>query len=325
MQTGDSLFMTNKSVQTNLEGKLILKVKPFLKWAGGKGQLLKQFEKYYPKELKEGKITKYCEPFIGSGAVFYHIMQTYDIKESLIIDVNQELILAYKTIKKDVEGLIHSLANLEDTYLAKKKEERKAFFYEVRESFNNNLEKINFDRFANNWIERTMQTIFLNRTCFNGLFRVNSKGEFNVPFGDHVNPKICNGTNLREVSELLQNTKIKRGDYSISEEYIDSKTFVYFDPPYRPLNKTSHFTSYSKFEFTDDEQNELALFFKKMDEKGAKLLLSNSDPKNEDPEDNFFEDAYQSYKINRVKASRSINSKADKRGKINELLITNLK
>ena len=211
----------------------------------------------------------------------------------------------------------------ENTYLAKNQEERKEFFYGIRELFNNNLKKMDFDKFENNWIERTMQTIFLNRTCFNGLFRVNSKGEFNVPFGDHVNPKICNSANLRQVSVLLQNTQIKRGDYSISEEFIDSETFVYFDPPYRPLNKTSHFTSYSKFEFTDDEQRELALFFKKMNSRGAKLLLSNSDPKNENPKDNFFENEYKTYKINRVRASRSINSKAHKRGKINELVITN--
>ena len=309
--------------QTTLDGSKITRAKPFLKWAGGKGQLLKQFEKYYPKELKEGKITKYCEPFIGSGAVFYHIMQTYDIQESLIIDVNQELILAYQTIKKDVESLIKSLSALEKKYLAKEQEERKDFFYETREAFNSNLEKIDFDNFSDIWIERTMQTIFLNRTCFNGLFRVNSKGGFNVPFGDHKNPRICYDENLQSISKLIQNTTILKGDFTMSKDFIDSNTFVYFDPPYRPLNKTSSFTSYSKFEFTDEEQLKLATFFEKMDHKGAKMLLSNSDPKNENPEDDFFEDAYESYQIYRVKASRAINSKASKRGKINELIIPN--
>ena len=309
--------------QTTLDGSKITKAKPFLKWAGGKGQLLKQFENYYPKELKEGKITKYCEPFIGSGAVFYHIMQTYDIQESLIIDVNQELILAYQTIKKDVESLIKSLSALEKKYLAKEQEERKDFFYETREAFNSNLEKIDFDNFSDTWIERTMQTIFLNRTCFNGLFRVNSKGGFNVPFGDHKNPRICYEENLQSISKLIQNTTILKGDFTMSKDFIDSNTFVYFDPPYRPLNKTSSFTSYSKFEFTDEEQLKLATFFEKMDHKGAKMLLSNSDPKNENPEDDFFEDAYESYQIYRVKASRAINSKASKRGKINELIIPN--
>ena len=309
--------------QTTFDGKELSDAKPFLKWAGGKGQLLKQFENYYPRELKEGKITKYCEPFIGSGAVFYHIMQNYDIQESLIIDVNQELILAYQTIKKHVDSLIKSLSILEKKYLAKKQEERKDFFYETREAFNNNLEKIDFDHFSDNWIERTQQLIFLNKTCFNGLFRVNSKGGFNVPFGDHKNPKICHSENLRNVSSVLQNTTVMRGDYSKSKDFIDENTFVYFDPPYRPLNKTSSFTSYSKFEFTDEEQMKLATFFKSMDWKGARMLLSNSDPKNENPDDDFFEDAYQTFNIDRVLASRAINSKGGKRGKISEIIVTN--
>ena len=309
--------------QTTLDGAKILQAKPFLKWAGGKGQLLKQFENYYPKELTEGKITKYCEPFVGSGAVFYHIMQTYDIQKSLIIDVNPELVLAYQTIKTNVDGVVRQLSDLEKEYLAKEQEQRKDFFYETREAFNNNLEMIDFDNFSESWIERTVHTIFLNRTCFNGLFRVNSKGGFNVPFGDHKNPRICYEENLRAVSELLQNTDIRRGDFTESRNFIDSNTFVYFDPPYRPLNKTSSFTSYSKFEFTDEEQLQLATFFKEMDNKGAKLLLSNSDPKNEDPDDDFFEEAYDKYEIYRVKASRAINSKGNKRGKINELIIPN--
>ncbi len=316
-------FMKTNSRQASLDGKRILKAKPFLKWAGGKGQLLKQFENYYPKELKEKEITKYCEPFIGSGAVFFHIVQTYNIQESLIIDINPELVLAYQTIKKDVENVIESLSSLENDYLSKEPEVRKEFFYEIRDNFNNSLDDFDFENFSNNWIERTVQTIFLNRTCFNGLFRVNSKGGFNVPFGDYKNPRICHDDNLRDVSELLQNTEIQKGDYSKSRKFIDSDTFVYFDPPYRPLNKTSSFTSYSKFEFGNNEQLQLASFFKEMDEKGAKLLLSNSDPKNEDPEDNFFEEIYCDYKIKRVKASRTINSKADKRGKINEVIISN--
>ena len=168
-----------------------------------------------------------------------------------------------------------------------------------------------------------MQTIFLNKTCFNGLFRVNSKGGFNVPFGDYVNPKICHEENLRSVSKILQNTTILRGDFTESRNFIDSNTFVYFDPPYRPLNKTSNFTSYSKFEFTDDEQLKLATFFNEMSQKDVKMLLSNSDPKNEEPDDDFFENAYQTFNINRVLASRAINSKAEKRGKINEIIVTN--
>jgi DNA adenine methylase len=309
--------------QRTLDGSKITQARPFLKWAGGKGQLLKQFEDYYPQELKDGKLTKYCEPFVGSGAVFFHIMQNYDIHESLIIDVNPELVLTYQTIKKDVDSLISILSDLEEKYLSKGQEKRKDFFYELRDVFNRNLSGIDFDNFSDAWVERTVQTIFLNRTCFNGLFRVNSKGGFNVPFGDHKNPRICHEENLRAVSKLIQSTAIQRGDFSVSSEFIDSGTFVYFDPPYRPLNKTSHFTSYSKFEFRDEEQLQLASFFRKMNDRGAKLLLSNSDPKNEDPEDDFFEDAYNGFEIRRIKASRSINSKADKRGKIDEILVTN--
>lgn len=309
--------------QRTLDGSKITQARPFLKWAGGKGQLLKQFEDYYPQELKDGKLTKYCEPFVGSGAVFFHIMQNYDIHESLIIDVNPELVLTYQTIKKDVDSLISILSDLEEKYLSKGQEKRKDFFYELRDVFNRNLSGIDFDNFSDAWVERTVQTIFLNRTCFNGLFRVNSKGGFNVPFGDHKNPRICHEENLRAVSKLIQNTAIQRGDFSVSSEFIDSGTFVYFDPPYRPLNKTSHFTSYSKFEFTDKEQLQLASFFRGMNDNGAKLLLSNSDPKNEDPEDDFFEDAYSGFEIRRIKAARSINSKADKRGKIDEILVTN--
>tara|TARA_Y100001970_G_C13570264_1_gene525839 strand:+ start:92 stop:550 length:459 start_codon:yes stop_codon:yes gene_type:complete len=152
---------------------------------------------------------------------------------------------------------------------------------------------------------------------------VNSKGGFNVPFGDHKNPRICYEENLKAVSELLQNTNIRRGDFTESRNFIDSNTFVYFDPPYRPLNKTSSFTSYSKFEFTDEEQLQLATFFKEMDNKGAKLLLSNSDPKNENPEDEFFEEAYKSFNMKRVLANRAINSKGEKRGKISEIVIHN--
>ena len=153
--------MKTNSRQASLDGKRILKAKPFLKWAGGKGQLLKQFENYYPKELKEKEITKYCEPFIGSGAVFFHIVQTYNIQESLIIDINQELVLAYQTIKKDVENVIESLSSLENDYLSKEPEVRKEFFYEIRDNFNNSLDDFDFENFSNNWIERTVQTIFL--------------------------------------------------------------------------------------------------------------------------------------------------------------------
>ena len=165
--------------------------------------------------------------------------------------------------------------------------------------------------------------IFLNKTCFNGLYRVNGKGEFNVPMGAYKNPLICNEENLMAVSQKLQNVKIVCGDYKESASFIDDETFVYFDPPYRPLNKTSNFTSYTEQLFDDNKQLELAKFVQELDNKGALIVISNSDPKNTDESDNFFDDAYSKQNIHRVSATRMINRNSDARGKINELLISN--
>lgn len=298
-------------------------VKPFLKWAGGKGQLLAQIQQYLPDGLVNASITKYIEPFVGSGAVFLQVATLYDIKEFFILDVNEELILAYKTIQTDVEQLIDFLSEVQNDYLSLDENKRKDFYYCIRNSFNYHRNEINFCQYGSDWIERTVQLIFLNKTCFNGLFRVNLKGEFNVPIGRYKNPLICNAENLRAVSKILQTTQIHCGDFTDCQKWVDSKTFIYLDPPYRPISKTADFTAYSKHNFDDAEQLRLRDFFALLDSQGAKLMLSNSDPKNETPNDNFFEIAYQNYKIKQVKASRYINSNAQKRGQINELLIMN--
>jgi DNA adenine methylase len=298
--------------------------KPFLKWAGGKGQLLEKLIDLFPPEIHSSMIKKYAEPFIGGGALYFFIAQAYpQIEKFFISDANQELVLAYKTIQKDAESLIVFLEELEKKYHALDAAAQKEFFYEQRKRFNENLSVVNFNEFQTNWIERTAEIIFLNRTCFNGLFRVNSKGEFNVPFGDYKNPKICDADNLRSVSALLQKTEIELGDFTASEKFVDSSTFVYFDPPYRPSNKTASFTSYSKFEFGDEAQKRLAEYYALLSKKKAKLMLSNSDPKNENPDDHFFEDLYKEFRIERVDASRMINSDGKKRGKIKELVIVN--
>ena len=298
--------------------------KPFLKWAGGKGQLIEQLSNLLPSEFKKGDIKKYVEPFIGGGAFFFFIAQSYsEIEEFYISDLNQELILAYRTIQKDAESLVAFLSNLEKNYHKKDREAQKEYFYQVRNDFNEKLNGIDFENFQNNWIERTGEIIFLNRTCFNGLFRVNSKGYFNVPFGDYKNPKICDVENLIAISKLLQRTEISFGDFTANTNVIDKNTFVYFDPPYRPLSSTASFTSYSKFNFDDEAQRRLAKYFRDLDSKGASLMLSNSDPKNVEPNDDFFEDIYKGFNIQRVGASRMINSKASGRGKITELVITN--
>lgn len=298
--------------------------KPFLKWAGGKGQLIESLANLFPAEIQAGEIKKYAEPFIGGGALFFYVAQNYpQIEKFYISDANQELVLAYTTIQKDVESLISLLATLEKNYHALDNSAQKEFFYERRKKFNEKLLTVDFNKFQADWVERTAEIIFLNRTCFNGLFRVNSKGEFNVPFGDYKNPRICDADNLRAVSALLQKTEITLGDFTVSEDFIDSFTFVYFDPPYRPISKTASFNSYSKFEFGDEAQKRLAKYYALLSKKKAKLMLSNSDPKNEDPDDHFFEDLYKDFRIERVDASRNINSNASKRGKIKELVIIN--
>jgi len=291
--------------------------KPFLKWAGGKGQLIPEIEARLPDELKAGQINTYIEPFISGGAVFFYIAQHYEsIKHFYLFDINQDLVNSYNVIKEDVESLIKKLKRMQDKFIRLEEPERKKYFLDVRKKFN-------AVKHYDCGIQTIAKLIFLNKTCFNGLYRVNKKGEFNVPFGRYKNPKICNAENLRATSEILQKAKIICGDFENCLKYIGQKTFVYFDPPYRPIS-TSSFTSYCKERFAQEEQVRLARFCKeKVDARGAKFLLSNSDPKNENPKDHFFEEHYKQFHIDRVKASRMINCKASGRGQINELLITN--
>jgi len=284
--------------------------KPFLKWAGGKGQLLAEIEGRLPQGLKTGDIDTYVEPFVGGGAVFFYMAQRYEnIKRFYLFDINNDLVNCYNTIKNDVESLVDELGKLENDFLPLTKALRKDFYYRVRKEFN-------CDR-------SPAKLIFLNKNCYNGLYRVNRKDQFNVPFGYYKNPTICDAENLQNVSQVLQKAEIICADFKISDKYIDNRTFVYFDPPYRPLSPTASFTSYSKDNFDEDEQIRLARFCRQIDGKGAKFLLSNSDPKNEDPNDHFFEDHYKSFAIDRVKANRAINCKASGRGQINEILLTN--
>ncbi len=292
-------------------------VKPFVKWAGGKGQLLKEIEAYYP--FANGKITKYAEPFVGGGAVLFDILSKYDLAEVYISDINEDLINAYKVIKDDIDELVDMLQVMQDEFIPLNDEDRKRYYITKRNYFN--TLKVCNDEGIN--IAKAALMIFLNKTCFNGLFRVNRKGAFNVPMGAYKNPMICDETNLRAVSEKLQNVTIVCGDYRDSADFIDEHTFVYFDPPYRPLTETSSFTAYTENLFSDGEQIELARFVDAMDKKGAKIVVSNSDPKNANVEDEFFDEIYSSHTIKRVEASRMINSNSAARGKIKELLISN--
>ena len=291
-------------------------LKPFVKWVGGKSQLVEQIEKMLPTDGEKG-LTKYAEPMVGGGALFFSILSKYDFEELYISDINAELINAYQVVKNDVDNLIAKLNEMQMLFLPMDENGRKYFYYTVREKFNSTTLT------EETATEKAAQFIFLNKTCFNGLYRVNRKGQFNVPMGAYKNPTICDDENLRNIHEALQNVTIVCGDYSLSKSFIDKDTFVYLDPPYRPISETSGFTSYNSDVFDDNEQIRLSKFIDEINLVGAKIVLSNSDPKNVNEEDNFFDDLYKNYKINRVEASRAINSKGDKRGKINELLICN--
>jgi len=301
-----------------------MQTKPFMKWAGGKSQLLGQFQKYYPKELKAGKIKKYFEPFLGGGAVFLDISQQFSIESAFLTDINEELILAYKVIQRNPETLIEFLWKYSKQYYKLSEEDRKEYFYEVRTNLNLQRFQINYRRYSENWIPRAAQLIFLNKTCFNGLFRLNKKGEFNVPFGKYKNPRILDEENILALSKILQIAEINAGNFYSTENKIDENSFVYFDPPYRPISKTSNFTSYSKYSFNDSDQIQLGKYFSKLNlKKNAKLMLSNSDPTNENPDDTFFKDLFDGFNIIKVNANRMINCNAEKRGQITELLIAN--
>ena len=292
--------------------------KPFIKWVGGKSQLLEEIKEKYPP-----KIEKYCEPFVGGGAVLFDILSSKHPETVLINDINKELINTYSQIKNNCDGMINQLSEIQTIYKTHTLEENKAYFYEKRQRYNEL--KVNGNDAEN--LEKAALFIFLNKTCFNGLYRVNSKGLFNVPFNNAKNPLLCDEENLRACSEVLQNVEMRVGDYKECKDFIDSNTFVYIDPPYRPLSQTAAFTSYSENDFSDDDQKTLSIFIKEMiTEKHAKVLVSNSDPKNTDVNDNFFDDLYDKnhFQIKRVSAARMINSNAKKRGAINELLISNI-
>ncbi len=293
-----------------------VQLKPFVKWVGGKSQLVEELEKFLTAD-GEKKFTKYCEPMVGGGALLFYVLTKYDFEQVYISDTNIELMNAYKVIQNDVDALIERLTEMQLLFLPMDENGRKYFYYTARDKFNNL--KLN----DANSVEKASLFIFLNKTCFNGLYRVNKKGQFNVPMGAYKNPTICDEVNLRNISNTLQNVEIVCGDYSLSRTFIDNNTFVYIDPPYRPISQTSGFTAYTADAFDDNEQIRLANFIDEINKTGAKIVLSNSDPQNVNAEDTFFEDLYKSYKIKKVEASRAINSKGEKRGKIKELLICN--
>lgn len=293
-----------------------IQAKPFLKWAGGKTQLLPTIDSFLPRDFAVEKDVTYIEPFIGGGAMLFHMLAKYpNIKRAVINDINSRLIGVYKVVRDNPRDLIDVLKSLDSSFKAlRHHEDRKEFYNAARQRFNEG---------SLSMTEESALMIFLNRTCFNGLYRENSKGYFNVPFGRYANPTICDEELLMADSELLQRVEILNGDFSQTEDCVHGYTIFYFDPPYRPLGGTSSFNSYVKEPFDDNEQERLAAFFARMSHAGHHALLSNSDCMGRDGNDDFLDNLYIEFIIERVTARRSINSNASKRGQLTEMLIRN--
>ena len=292
------------------------KAKPFIKWVGGKGQLIEQLEALLPADFTERENVTYIEPFVGGGAMLFYMLQTYpNIKSAIINDINPDLTLCYQVVRDNPTELIDSLKDIQSQYHAlKTEEERRTFFLEQRDRFNTK---------SLNAIENCTLFFFLNRTCFNGLYRVNKTGKFNVPFGKYVTPTICDVATIYADSKLLQRVEIMTGDFEQTFDKIKGNTFFYFDPPYRPLSNTSSFNDYTKEDFNDEAQIRLKRFCDRLNEIGVNFMLSNSDCLGKNGTDRFFDDLFINYKIERVWASRNINSVASKRGKLTEIVISN--
>ena len=290
--------------------------KPFIKWVGGKTQLLDDIKKSLPHNFSQRDGVTYVEPFVGGGAVLFWILQEYpNITRAIINDINTELICTYRVVKYDVESLIIELTQLQTEYLQLDAVARKKYFLVQRERFNGDNKTD---------IEMAALFIFLNRTCFNGLYRVNSKGKFNVPHGRYSNPKICDVETLRADSAILQRVEIMCGDFAQTGKYASDNVLYYFDPPYRPLTETSAFTSYSKDGFDDAEQMRLRDFCSQITTRKSLFVASNSDPQNVDNGDDFFDHLYENFSIKRVSAARMINSRGNGRGAISEIMISNV-
>ncbi|MEA5575542.1 DNA adenine methylase [Anabaena sp. UHCC 0451] len=264
------------------------KPRPFLKWAGGKSRLIPQYQQYFPKNFQT-----YYEPFLGGGAVFFHLQPP----KAILTDINADLIITYRCVRDSVEELITRLKE-------HKQQHDRDYYYDVR----------SYPEGTN--LEKAARFIYLNKTCFNGLYRVNSQGKFNVPLGRYQNPGICQEDILRVASKALATADIQNADFTEVLNYAtNSNDFVFFDPPYHPLSVTSNFTAYSKYLFGEEQQKQLRDVFVELAERGVKVMLSNSDC-------DFIREIYSSFKIHTISAARSINANAKKRGNINEVLVT---
>ncbi len=304
-----------------LDNMKTVKAKPILKWAGGKTQLIPQIECYLPQKLKSREINRYIEPFVGGGAVFFNLINKYYLSDAILIDNNPELIILYHVIKQDVFALLDELEKIYNKYITASN--KKDYYYKIRNEYNSFDKTILVSKIKiKEFIRRAALTIFLNKTCFNGLYRVNKNGKFNVPMGDYINPQIFDKEMLINVSAAFQKAIIIHGDFESAKQYITPNSFIYYDPPYRPVSKTSAFISYTSHDFDDQSQKRVKNFFDEAHSKGALQMLSNSDPTNYS-DDLFFDELYKDYNIYRIYAKRYIRTKGTQN--IRELLITNYK
>lgn len=271
--------------QSSVEKQII---RPILKWAGGKGQLLSQFKEYLPSPTE---YNAYHEPFFGGGALFFSIQP----KKAYLSDLNKELIEVYEVVRDNVEELIVSL---------QKHKNEESYYYYIRDKDPMEMDKI----------ERASRFIFLNKTCYNGLYRVNRNGKFNVPFGRYKNPDFVNEKGLRAANEVLQGVDLKIGDFSQVLKRAKRGDFIYLDPPYHPVTTTANFTDYTAIPFGESEQIRLSEVFRKLHKKGCKVMLSNSDTP-------LINELYKDFTIKKVRAKRSINCRADRRGPVNEVVV----
>lgn len=292
-------------------------MKPFIKWAGGKNSLLNEIQKRLPDFVYS---QDFClvEPFVGGGAVsLWTLSDLPHLKQLIINDYNADLTNVYQVIKNNPDDLIKYIENMQNHYdKLTDIESKKPYFYHKRDIFNQR---------NGNDVEQAGLFIFLNKSAFNGLYRVNKNNQFNVPIGSYKKPTFIDKDNILTISKKLQNTKILTGDFELVLNHLPNNfpCIFYLDPPYRPISDTASFTSYSDNGFDDNEQKRLANFCKKIDEMGHYFLLSNSDPKNTNSSDDFFDELYQDFKIERIQANRAISASSNGRKKVNEIMVSN--
>ena len=303
-------------INCRLFDECMTKAKPFIKWVGGKSQLITQLEALLPADFSSKDDVTYIEPFVGGGAMLFYMLQSHtNIARAVINDINRDLTTCYQVVRDQPNELIRSLTAIQEDYYGVQDEEAKRDYYlRVRDRFNAK---------PADPIENTTLFFFLNRTCFNGLYRVNKSGKFNVPFGSYKRPLICDADTILADSKLLQRVTILTGDFEWTFEHVSANTFFYFDPPYRPLSDTSSFKDYSKESFNDETQIRLKKFCDRLHGANILFMLSNSDCSGENGNDRFFDELYKDYDIKRVWAARNINSNGAKRGKLTEILVRN--